>query len=214
MSEIKKTEPLHIQAYHIVREKIIKGEYQPNERLVESRLAEQLGISRGTVREAIRLLTKDELLVNKENSIYVYNPSRQDIQDIFECRRSLESLAVKLAAQNISDEQIMELERIIKDSKEALANNDAKQHANLNQQFHDTIVVSSQNKQLVQLFEVINAKVLYIRNCILTEHPCSLWELINDHEQILQALQERDSVKAEGFMNKHIERSLEVVHSS
>lgn len=214
MMEIKKTEPLHIQAYHIVKEKIIKGEYQPNERLVESRLAEQLGISRGTVREAIRLLTKDELLVNRENSIYVYNPSPKDIQDIFECRKSLESLAVNLAAKNITDEQLMELEQIIKHSKEALSKNDAQQHAYLNQQFHDTIVLSSQNKQLVQLFEVINAKVLYIRNCILKEHSYSLWVLIEDHEQILQALKERDSEKAEIYMSKHIERSLQVAHSS
>ena len=214
MREIKKTEPLHIQVYQIVKEKILKGEYDPNERLVESKIAEQIGVSRGTVREAFRMLTKDELLEQKESSLYVYNPSPDDILDIYECRRSLESLSVKLAAKNITDEQIEELEQIIIDSKEALAKNDTEKHTFLNQQFHDAIALSSRNKQLVQLFDVINAKVLYIRNCILKEHFYSLSVLINDHEQIFQALKERDPDKAESAMNQHIERSFKVVHPS
>jgi len=214
MREIKKTEPLHIQAYQIVKEKILKGEYEPSERLVESKLAEQLGVSRGTVREALRMLTKDELLEQKESSLYVYNPSPDDILDIYECRRSLESLSVKLAAKNITDELLQELEQIILDSKEALAQNDTEKHTFLNQQFHDTIALSSKNKQLVQLFEVINAKVLYIRNCILKEHFYSLSVLINDHEQIYLALKDRDANKAEFAMNEHIERSFNVVYPS
>lgn len=214
MREIQKTEPLHIQVYQIVKEKIIKGEYNPNERLVESKVAEQLGVSRGTVREALRMLTKDELLEQKESSLYVYNPSPNDILDIYECRRSLECLSVKLAAKNITDDQLKELEQIIKDSKEALAKNDTETHTFLNQQFHDTIALASQNKQLVQLFEVINAKVQYIRNCFLKEHSYSLSVLINDHEQIFQALKDRDPNKAKLFMHQHIEKSLEVVHPS
>ncbi len=214
MRVIKKTEPLHIQVYQIVKEKIIKGEYEPNERLVESKLAEQLGVSRGTVREAFRMLTKDELLEQKDNSLYVYNPDSDDILDIYECRRSLESLSVKLAAKNITDDQLQELEQIIQDSKEALAQNDTEKHTFLNQQFHDKIAHSSQNKQLVQLFEVINAKVQYIRNCFLKEQSYSLSVLINDHEQIFQALKDRDPNKAELYMNEHIEKSLKVVHPS
>lgn len=213
MSLIKKTEPLHIQVYNIVKDKIMNGDFQPKERLIESKLAEQLGVSRGTVREAFRMLTKDELLVQNENSLYVYNPSLQDIRDIYECRKSLESLSVKLAAQHITDEQIKNLEHIIKDSKEALTKNDTRQHAILNQQFHDMIAISTQNKQLVQLFEVINAKVLYIRNCILKDQSFSLSILIDEHEQILQALKERNPNKAEKHMNEHIERSLQVIHS-
>jgi DNA-binding GntR family transcriptional regulator len=214
MREIKKTEPLHSQVYHIVKEMIMEGKYQPGERLVETKVAENLGVSRGTVREAFRMLTKDDLLVQKENSLFVYNPSVQDILDIYECRKSLESLSVKLSAQNITDEQLNQLEHIIKESKEALSINDTNKHTILNQHFHDTIAYSSQNKQLIKLFEVINAKVLYIRNCILKERSESFAVLVNDHEQIFLALKERNPAKAEETMNTHIQRSLKVANSA
>jgi len=213
MREIKKTDALHIQVYQIVKEKILNGEFQPNERLVESKLAEQIGVSRGTVREAIRMLTKDELIEQRDSYLFVYNPSQNDIIDIYECRRSLELLSVRLAAQKITDDQLIDLNRIIKYSKEALEKNDTEKLTRLNQQFHDTITLSSQNKQLIQLFEVISTKVLYIRNCLLKGHTYSFPVLINDHEQILQALKERDPIKAETLMNNHIETSLKVVHS-
>lgn len=192
----------------------MEGKYQPGERLVETKVAEKLGVSRGTVREAFRMLTKDDLLFQRETSLFVYDPSAQDILDIYECRKSLESLSARLAAQNLTDDQLNQLELIIKDSKETLAMNDTQKHTILNQQFHDTIALSSRNKQLIQLFEVINVKVLYIRNCILKERSESLAVLVNDHEQIFLALKDRNPAKAEETMNKHIQRSLEVAHSA
>jgi DNA-binding GntR family transcriptional regulator len=206
MREIKKNEPLHSQVYHIVKEMIMEGKYQPGERLVETKVAEILGVSRGTVREA--------LLVQKENSLFVYDPNAQDILDIYECRKSLESLSAKLAAQNITDEQLDQLECIIKQSKEALSNNDTHKHTIFNQQFHDTIAFSTRNKQLINLFEVINAKVLYIRNCILKERTDSFAVLVDDHEQIFLALKERNPEKAVEKMNNHIQRSLKVANSA
>jgi DNA-binding GntR family transcriptional regulator len=214
MREIKKNEPLHSQVYHIVKEMIMEGKYQPGERLVETKVAEILGVSRGTVREAFRMLTKDDLLVQKENSLFVYDPNAQDILDIYECRKSLESLSAKLAAQNITDEQLDQLECIIKESKEALSNNDPHKHTIFNQQFHDAIAFSSRNKQLINLFEVINAKVLYIRNCILKERTESFAVLVDDHEQIFLALKDRNPEKAEEQMNIHIHRSLKVAYSA
>ncbi|WP_158555800.1 GntR family transcriptional regulator [Peribacillus glennii] len=214
MREIKKTEPLHSQVYHIVKEMIMEGKYQPGERLVETKVAENLGVSRGTVREAFRMLTKDDLLAQKENSLFVYDPEAQDILDIYECRKSLESLSAKLAAQNIAAEQLDQLEQIITESKKALALPDTQELTSLNQKFHDTIAFASRNKQLIQLFEVINAKVLYIRNCILKERSESFAVLVNDHEEIFHALKERDPAKAQEKMEAHIQRSLKVANAA
>jgi DNA-binding GntR family transcriptional regulator len=214
MREIKKTEPLHSQVYHIVKEMIMEGKYQPGERLVETKVAEKLGVSRGTVREAFRMLTKDDLLVQSEGILFVYNPSTQDILDIYECRKSLESLAVKLAANNITNQQLDQLKLIIKDSKEALKINNTQKLTNLNQQFHDIIALASHNKQLIQLFEVIKAKVLYIRNCILRDCSESFTDLVNDHERIYLALKDRNPTKSEQEMRSHIQRSLEIANTS
>jgi DNA-binding GntR family transcriptional regulator len=214
MKEIKKTEPLHSQVYQIVKEMILEGKYQPGERLVETKVAEKLGVSRGTVREAFRMLTKDDLLVQNDNILFVYNPSAQDILDIYECRKSLESLSAKLAATNIKDEQLNQLHLIIEDSKVALKINNTQKLTQLNQQFHDIITFASQNKQLIQLFEVIKAKVLYIRNCILKEWSESFADLVNDHEQIYLALKDRNPTKTEEQMGIHIQRSLKVANTS
>ncbi|MDM5196545.1 GntR family transcriptional regulator [Fictibacillus enclensis] len=214
MREIKKTEPLHSQVYHIVKEMIMEGKYQPGERMVETKVAENLGVSRGTVREAFRMLTKDDLLAQKENSLFVYHPDAQDILDIYECRKSLESLSAKLAARNITDQQLEKLEKIIHESKKALAMPDTQKLTSLNQKFHDTIAFASRNKQLIQLFEVINAKVLYIRNCILKERSESFAVLVSDHEEIFLALKERVPAKAEEKMEAHIQRSLKVANTS
>ncbi|MDM5214609.1 MULTISPECIES: GntR family transcriptional regulator [Peribacillus] len=214
MREIKKTEPLHSQVYTIVKEMILEGKYQPGERLVETKVAEFIGVSRGTVREAFRMLTKDDMLVQDGNVLLVYNPTTQDILDIYECRKSLESLSAKLAATNITEEQLNELEHIIHESKEALNKNDKKKLTLLNQQFHDIIACASLNKQLIKLFEVIKTKVLYIRNCILKEHTDSFPDLVDDHIQIYFALKNRNPLKTEEKMGEHIQRSLKVAHSA
>ncbi|KQU25891.1 hypothetical protein ASG65_14920 [Bacillus sp. Leaf13] len=214
MRGIKKTEPLHSQVYTIVKEMILEGEYQPGERLVETKVAENIGVSRGTVREAFRMLTKDDMLVQDGNVLLVYNPTAQDILDLYECRKSLESLAARLAAHNITEEQLNELEQIIDESKEALIKNDKQKLTNLNQQFHDIIACASLNKQLIQLFEVIKTKVLYIRNCILKELMESFPDLVNDHIQIYSALKDRNPLKTEEKMGEHIQRSLKVANAA
>lgn len=214
MREIKKTEPLHSQVYTIIKEMILEGMYQPGERLIETKVAEFIGVSRGTVREALRMLTKDDMLVQDGNSLLVYNPTVQDILDIYECRKSLESLSARLAATHITEEQLNELERIIHESKESLSNNDKQKLTYLNQQFHDIIAIASLNKQLIKLFEVIKTKVLYIRNCILKERTDCFPELVDNHIQIYLALRARDPLKAEETMSDHIQRSLKVANAA
>ncbi|MDM5358410.1 DNA-binding GntR family transcriptional regulator [Peribacillus sp. B2I2] len=214
MRGITKTEPLHSQVYTIVKEMIMEGKYMPGERLVETKVAEYIGVSRGTVREAFRMLTKDDMLVQSGNILLVYNPNAQDILDIYECRKSLESLSAKLAATHITEDQLNELEQIIIESKEALRKNDKQKLTCLNQQFHDIIASASLNKQLIKLFEVIKTKVLYIRNCILKERTDCFPELVEDHIQIYTALRNRDPLKTEEKMSEHIQRSLKVAHAA
>ncbi|WP_051348453.1 GntR family transcriptional regulator [Peribacillus kribbensis] len=214
MKTIKKTESLHTQAYHIVKGMIMEGKFSPGERAVESKIAEQLGVSRGTVREAVRMLTKDDLLVQKDGVLLVYNPDSKDIEDLYECRKSLESLSVKLAAEHISEAQLAKLEKTILGSREAMTSKNTKEYTSLNQQFHDIIAESSNNKQLLALYNVINTKLLFIRNCILSEYSSSFADLVYDHEQIFLALKERDSQKAEAEMLKHIDRSRNIAKSA
>lgn len=78
MSQIVKPESLHIQAYNILKQSILDGERQPSERIVEAKVAGILGISRGPVREAIRMLIQDGLLVYNDGFVKVYEPTIDD----------------------------------------------------------------------------------------------------------------------------------------
>lgn len=89
MGKIIKSESLHLQSYNLIKEAIMEGRLQPNERVVEAKVAGKLGVSRGTVREAIRMLIQDGLLIYNEGFVRVYQPNVQDIIDIFQCRESL-----------------------------------------------------------------------------------------------------------------------------
>ncbi|MGX9134873.1 GntR family transcriptional regulator [Rummeliibacillus sp. JY-2-4R] len=214
MKKIQKAELLHNQVYQILKDMIMNGEFQPGERLVETRIAENIGVSRGTLREAFQMLLKDELLIRNDKTIFVYNPSIQDIFDVYECRKSLESLAAKLATLHITDKQLTRLNKVVQESKDALRANNTDLLTNLNQEFHDLIDLSSHNKQLIQLCNLIKTKSLFIRNRFLKIHFKDFSDFIDDHESILVAINKKDSLKAEENMRSHIQKSLETIQNS
>lgn len=214
LQKIQKTELLHNQVYQILKDMIMNGKYQPGERLVETKVAENIGVSRGTVREALQMLLKDELLVRNDKTIYVYNPSIRDIFEVYECRKSLESLAAKLATLHITDEQLKKLNEVVQESKVALRTNDTHLLTNLNQEFHDLIDLASNNKQLIQLCAMIKTKSQFIRNSYLKKHFKNFTDFVDDHERILNAINKKDPIKAEEGMRTHIQKSLETITKS
>lgn len=207
MSGIIKSESLHLQAYHIIKKSIMEGERKPSERIVEARVANQLGISRGPVREAIRMLIQDGLLIYNDGFVRVYQPTVQDIMEIFQCRESLETLAIKLAIRNITDEELEQLAANIKETKNTLEHD---MHlGELDQQFHAIIFRASKNNQLIELLEVIKMKVHYMRNSMVGGdfYP----SFIEEHERIFEALVEGNEDEAVKIIHRHIENGLEGV---
>lgn len=213
MNQILKVEPLHHQVYLIVKSNILEGGFQPGERIVELKLAEKFGVSRGPVREAIRMLLQDGLLVQKEGVIQVFNPDRKDILEVFTCRQSLESLAAKLAADHITTEQLKRMEAILQDTDQAFRDENSHDLSLFDQQFHDIVIEASGNQQLIQLMEVIKAKIVYIRNCIIRNFYRHFLDFNREHHQIYQALAASDGKRAEELMRSHIERNLQVSYT-
>jgi DNA-binding GntR family transcriptional regulator len=211
--QVKKTELLHNQVYQIINNMIMEGHLHPGERLVEIKLAEKLGTSRGPVREAIRMLVQDGLLVQNEGVLNIFNPKSKEIIEVFECRQALESLAAKLAANHISDDQLSQLELIIQQSKTALKSGNVEEIGKLDQQFHDIIAISSENQQLIQLYEVLRTKIIYIRTCIIRNFYKNFLYFVDEHQNIFEALKARNSLKSEDEMRSHIQKNLEVSYS-
>lgn len=211
MTQIQKTDLLHNQVYHIIKEQIMDGDILPGERIIETRVAEQLGVSRGTIREAFQMLLKDGLLIRNDKIISIYNPDKKEISDLYECRISIESLATKLATQRISLNEIATLEKVISDTKQALKDNDTKRLTIHNQAFHDIIQEASNNEQLIKICDTIKTKILFIRKRILKEHFHDFSSFVEDHEKIFIAIKNQDANLAEKEMRVHIEHSFETI---
>ncbi|MED2974098.1 GntR family transcriptional regulator [Fictibacillus sp. B-59209] len=207
---ILRLKPLHEQAYQVLLKFLLEGEYQPGERLVEIKLSEKIGVSRGTIREAIRMLLKDGLLVQNESAIRVFKPTLQDVIDLYQCREKLESLGAKLAATNITKSLEKQIEEVLANSRQALSAGRPSTLIELNTQFHELIIGASSNNQLIGLLETIRTKSLYMRNNILRDYyiTSNVKNYLDEHEQIFQAIIEKDPTKAEQEMSNHIKSDL------
>jgi DNA-binding GntR family transcriptional regulator len=206
--QILKSENLHVQAYNIIKKAILEGQYRPGERIKEIKLAEILGVSRGPVREAIRILVQEGLLVQIDGPLCVYKPTFQDLVDLYQCRESLESLASGLAAKHITDEESEELSSILRQTREAIAANNRLKIIQLNTMFHDKIINASRNKELINVLNTIRSKVLFMRN---NGHQAYFREddFIDEHEAVYRMILARDEVNAMKEMKLHIQKDIE-----
>ncbi|WP_257984396.1 GntR family transcriptional regulator [Neobacillus cucumis] len=207
-----KTEPLHAQLYQLIKKRLIDGFYQPGERLVEVRLAEEFSVSRAPVREALRMLMQDGLLLQKGNALHVFDPTLQDMIDIYQCRQRLEALGANLAAANMKEEKLNHLKEIMIETKVAWETGDMVKVVSLNISFHEIVLESSGNQQLISLTSMIRDKVTYLRNCSFKGNVRNK-SFLEEHEQIVKALGERDGEKAEREMHNHIENDLQALIS-
>ena len=207
MGKIIKSESLHLQAYHLSKEAIMEGNLKPAERVVEAKVASTLGTSRGTVREAIRMLTQDGLLIYNDGFVKVYEPTVDDVVDIFQCRESLEVLAIRLAIKNLTDEVKESLAHNLQETKKVKP--DSPELGQLDQQFHTIITEASNNGQLINLLEVIKVKTHYMRKSMVggSFYP----SFIEDHEQIYEWMLNGNEEEAANLMSVHIKKALEGV---
>ncbi|WP_255286597.1 MULTISPECIES: GntR family transcriptional regulator [unclassified Bacillus (in: firmicutes)] len=207
-----KTEPLHAQLYQLIKKRLIDGFYQPGERLVEVRLAEEFSVSRAPVREALRMLMQDGLLLQKGNALHVFDPTLQDMIDIYQCRQRLEALGANLAAANMKEEKLNHLKEIMIETKVAWETGDMVKVVSLNISFHEIVLEASGNQQLISLTSMIRDKVTYLRNCSFKGNVRNK-SFLEEHEQIVKALGDRDGEKAEREMHVHIENDLQALIS-
>ncbi|OMP66466.1 hypothetical protein BTO28_12255 [Domibacillus epiphyticus] len=208
--QVIRLEPLHEQVYQSFLTSLLEGQYQPGERLIETKMAETFGVSRGTIREAIRMLIKDGLLIQNESVIHIFKPTLQDVIDLYQCRERLESLAAKFAAKNMNQSLETQIKEVLTESKKALLDKNPSTVVELNTQFHELIINASQNNQLIGLLETIRTKSLYMRNNILRDYYISSnrKSYIDEHERIFNAIVEEDPYKAEKEMSNHIKNDL------
>jgi DNA-binding GntR family transcriptional regulator len=198
--------PLRDIVFENLREAILEGKLEPGQRLMEVQLAEQLGVSRTPVREAIRKLELEGLVIMlPRKGAYVANVSLKDIIDVLEIRASLEGLAAFLAAERISDEDILKLKTIAEEFKQSLIDDeDIDTQLKRDIEFHECIFNATNNKKLVQLINSIWEQVHRFRVTYLSDIDMSL-KIIEEHQNILDAISKRDPELAQKYAIEHIE---------
>ena len=203
--------PLRDVVYNTLREAILKGELKPGERLMELQLASKLGVSRTPIREAIRMLELEGLAVTiPRKCAEVAKMTVKDMEDVLEVREALDELAAKIACNKITEEQLQTLSKVKDAFEESTKTTDIKQIAMYDEKFHDVIYESTGNVRLVNLLnnlreQIYRYRVEYLKNVEL--YP----RLIEEHETILKALQDRNQELVVEAMRDHVENQATAV---
>ena len=197
--------PLRDVVFNTLRQAILKGELKPGERLMEIQLAERLGVSRTPIREAIRKLELEGLvLMIPRKGAEVANISETSLREVLEVRRSLEELAIELACNRISGETILELERAEEAFAEAIQKGDPMDIAESDERYHDVIYQATENSRLVQILNNLREQMYRYRlEYIKDEDKRQI--LVVEHERILRALKSHNIPEAKSAVREHID---------
>lgn len=199
------------QIHDLIKKRIIEGKYHPGERLYEAKLAREFEVSRSPIREAVRTLEEEGLLIVDEKAgIYVYKTSLKDLTDIYECRKVLESLAITLATIHATEDDLEEIEEIhirAEDLYKQHESNLSKEMIYLYSSFHDAIIKASKNIRLEKQLENLRTLTFFYRKKnIENRERCK--EILEQHAEILRHLKNRDTKASSDAMFEHITADL------
>lgn len=197
--------PLRDIVFNTLRQAILKGDLAPGERLMEVSLANRLGVSRTPVREAIRKLELEGLvLMVPRRGAEVAKISEKNLRDVLEVRRTLEELAVELASKRMTDDRMLALKRANVVFESSLATNDVTQIAEADEKFHDVIYAATVNEKLLQIMNNIREQMYRYRLEYIKDEE-KRRDLVTEHRQIINALEKRDVEAAKRAARVHIE---------
>ena len=197
--------PLRDVVFITLRQAILKGELAPGERLMEIRLANMLGVSRTPIREAIRKLELEGLVVMiPRRGAEVAGISEKSLRDVLEVRRSLEELAMDLAVQRMDSGRMEELEKAQAEFVEAISASDLIRIAQADENFHDVIYAGTENEKLVQMLNNLRDQ-MYRYRLEYIKDTGKRQILKVEHERMMDALRHRDREKARRTAREHID---------
>ena len=192
------------RVFHKLREDILNGKYKENDKLREVAIGEELGVSRTPVREAFRQLELEGLIqIVPNKGAYVTGITRKDVQDIYMIRSLLEGLCARWATENITDEQMAEMEENIFLSKFHAEKGHYDQLAELDNRFHEIMYEACNSKMLEHQLRDFHQYVLRVRKKTLSN--VSRGNKSNEeHEMIMEAIKAKDADRAEALANAHM----------
>lgn len=192
------------RVFHTIRENILSGKYAANEELKEKTIGEELGVSRTPVREALRQLELEGLVsIIPNKGAYVVGITQKDVRDIYEIRGLLEGLCARWAAENITKEQLDELEENVFLADFHAQKGNSEQLVELDNKFHEILYQASGSKELYRVLSDFHHYVQGVRKITLMGEIRAV-QSNKEHRMIVEALKEHNAALAEQLADRHI----------
>lgn len=192
-----------------IRDIVVSGVVEPGEMLGESSLAEEFGVSRTPVREALKQLEREGLVeIRARVGTFVRKPSQREVVELFQLKESLEGLAAGLLARRGDVPALQDLDVNVIQEREAVVAQDRGAYAALVHDFHHTLVAGADNAKLSEHYDMLMNQLAYHR--IVAQSltlPGRLEASLSEHGRILDAIRTKDPLTAEFAMRRHVSHS-------
>jgi len=201
---IKKDKTIRQKVYHHIREEILKGAIAPKERLIEAKIAGQIGTSRTPVREALHNLELEKLVVSIPRVGYVVRGmDMEEVEQICEIRAAIEGLAIAWATAKQRERLIQALKKNIENQKKQISKGNLNGYVELDAQFHDIIARLAGSDRLLELTQTLRRHMLRYRiQCIYMTETAE--RSMRGHERIVAAIERGDSQEIAVAVKTHL----------
>ncbi len=198
------------KVFNQLRKQILTGAYKPGESLIELRLSEELGVSRTPVREALRQLELEGLIVSIPNKgVIVKGVTDQDVEDIFTIRTMIEGLAARWAAEKITEDEIVELQEALDFEEFYTMKNDSHHLMTYDSRFHDIIFKASKSRPLMHMLSTFHFYTQNARDSSF-QRPGRPVKALEEHRAIFEAIRSKDAERAEKLTVQHIKNASKI----
>lgn len=206
--------PLRDVVFTTLRQAILRGELKPGERLMEIQLANKLGVSRTPIREAIRKLELEGLvLMIPRKGAEVAEITEKNLRDVLEVRETLEILAVQLACERMTAEDVVALKEAAKEFEDVIGTNDITLIAEADVRFHDIVYMATDNQRLIQLLNNLREQMYRYRVEYLKKSNARP-TVLKEHQELITHIENRDKEHAAENICTHIKNQVvEVVRT-
>ncbi len=204
-NKFKERKSLGQDVFDYLKKSIIDQSIEPGSRLVESRIAEMLGISRTPLREALHKLEREDWIEKiPSGGFQVVTLTRDDIEQTFGIRSVLEAYAARLAAENHNAKDLLPLEKKMKEFQKCLEKeHDYVKLHKINTQFHDHLYALSKSQKLIKMINQLRAHISRFRQIIL-KHEAYARKSNHDHIKMVEAIKKKDGAAVEQLVRAHI----------
>jgi DNA-binding GntR family transcriptional regulator len=205
--------PLKERVIAFLEKLIIEGDLKPRERLIENEISLAFDVSRPPIREALRALESEGLVVSLPNrGVTVAEITEKDVQNVYLIRASLESLAVKLATDNLTSEKHDFLESIYLLMVQKAKEGDLSSYFQMNREFHETVLQAADNEQLTRILRNLGKQTMPFRFFVIST-PGMLQKSLENHRNLLDALRARDGEQAGRLRYEQIQNGGQILRT-